>query len=180
MRPAARVFTARPAQRITAVHHIHAHAHLTFIAALSAPPITHTVAAKRAPAAPPALIRQLDHTGEPTPTPGPGLSAGAIPRVVVAAQRWITTRRREHTAATTRKEMRVADVTRVLPKAVTAAPDSGEIAMARTPLRPAPVAQRSAAVSLAPTPTDLATITNQVLTEIDRRLIAHHERRGRG
>ncbi|SEB02471.1 MULTISPECIES: hypothetical protein [unclassified Mycobacterium] len=83
---------------------------------------------------------------------------------------------------TTRRETRVPSVACVVPKAAVSPPESRADDRTRWPatqdealpiLRPQPQVT-------GPTPGELATITNHVLTAIDRRLIAHNERLGRG
>jgi hypothetical protein len=88
--------------------------------------------------------------------------------------------RRVDALHTTRSEVRPPVLCQVVPRS--AKPVGTE---ADNPYSPrewprTPVSRPAEPVPLRPTPADLSMITNQVLTEIDRRLIAHHERRGRG
>jgi hypothetical protein len=88
---------------------------------------------------------------------------------------------RDLTLTTTRTEARVRVVEKVLPRSAASADPSGVAARPAVPLDPLPTRHvRAATPSAAPSPEELNTITNHVLTAIDRRLIAHNERLGRG
>lgn len=178
---AARIFTGMPVvQRISVyhryaytqvganvststAHHLHRSVHhLETVTTKSSPLVV------RRPGAQPAGQR---HTAPVTST------------VAAAARTVIADRSRAHhvdAMHTSRSEIRPPALSQVVPRPAKSVGTDGENPYSPRELPRTPVSQPAEPVPLRPTPADLSVITNQVLTEIDRRLIAHHERRGRG
>ncbi|HEY7050884.1 MAG TPA: hypothetical protein VH496_01940 [Mycobacterium sp.] len=177
-----RMFAGISAPHFTSVRNLYAnaHAHVVFTSATAGLRTTHTAARAAVTTRPPITIDHLVHTAVHVGAHG-RQPASSKPPAVTAVQRAARTGPRQSRTATARREIRVADVARVLPKPGGLRAGADQIGAETAPLRPKPMdphpVTRSAA---APTPFELTTITNQVLTEIDRRLIAHNERLGRG
>jgi hypothetical protein len=88
---------------------------------------------------------------------------------------------RDLTLITTRTEARVRVVDRVLSRPVASAQPHNATPRPAPPVDPFRTAHvRTTGPSAAPSPAELNVITDHVLTAIDRRLIAHNERFGRG
>ncbi len=207
MRGVDRVCVTPPAPRFTSVRHVHSHTHIAFASALNhthiafASALNHTNVAfltalhahrtlhttVHAPVAGPTFA-DIEHTtgGRGSRPPAPDRRAGLLvgpPPIVTTVHRVVATELRERTIVPARQETRVSRVACVVPKAAaTRGRPTDEVERPVT-ARPAPAAwapQPMTTPPLAATPTQLATITDHVLTAIDRRLIAHNERLGRG
>jgi hypothetical protein len=88
---------------------------------------------------------------------------------------------RDLTLITTRTEARIRVVDRVLSRPVASAEPANAASRPAPPVDPFHTAHvRPAGPPVAPSPAELNVITDHVLTAIDRRLIAHNERFGRG
>lgn len=120
----------------------------------------------------------------------PRVPSSAIPVVAPVASNHlhthvmtdVITNRVDREVVNTRAESRVTHVERVVQRtsSMPAQPaPEGAAWPASSPRRYTPSVAAPAAAIAAPSAAELATITNHVLTAIDRRLIAHNERLGR-
>lgn len=193
VRPVRQVLRAAIAPRVTRFDRHTQHLHLTVAPALSlhaAAPRPVVVAPTRPMATYTSVLRPMVPRAE-APMP----STRVLPTMTAAADQALAVLR------PSRSEDRVATVPRVVAHSTTAnsaaaavaapsaAPDSMPAAWSASAATPAipsswpPASGNStpvAASTATTAPIDITSITNQVMTAIDRRLIAHAERLGRG
>jgi hypothetical protein len=165
------------------VQRLEAHAHLEFSAVVAGGPrLTQIIVGHDASAAGDTSTTKIVGAARPRAVLNHvrAVPPAAAPTMVARAHTTPSTEHREHTVTTARHEVRVPEVARMVPKAPTMTTEGADIVGTPRQFVQPPARRAAAAQPLAPTPGDLATITNRVLTEIDRRLIANHERRGRG
>jgi hypothetical protein len=175
-----RIFTGVPVAQNISIRHLYAHTHVGANFSSTAHHLHRslhrltTVTTKRPRTSGRLAVAQVAggrHTAPVTPT------AAAVARAATAD------RSRDHrvdAVNTTRSEVRPPAVSQVVPRPAKPVETESENQSSRGELPRTSVPRPVEPLPLRPTPADLSVITNQVLTEIDRRLIAHNERRGRG
>lgn len=176
-----RVFTGVTVAQNISIRHLHEHTHVGASFSSSTAHHLHrrlhrltTVTTKRPPTAGGPSEAQVvggRHTAPVTP---------AVAGVARAATAGRSRGHRVDAVNTTRSEVRPPALSQVVPRPAKSVQTESENRFSPSELPRTPVPRPVEPVPLRPTPADLSVITNQVLTEIDRRLIAHHERRGRG
>jgi hypothetical protein len=179
-----RVFAASAA-RVTSVRRSHTQTRVAFATVVNAPRDLHTIVPAPVAGATRTVIhgnvRGDGRTRPPASDRGHEMHTFRPKFIVV--QRVLASERRETTVVCGRQETRVAGIACVVPKPAPARGPADEVVRpvaARTPPSVPWAAPPPISPLAGPTPRELAAITDHVLTAIDRRLIAHNERLGRG
>jgi hypothetical protein len=182
LRAVQRIFVSAATPRLAAIHQTHKHIHGHVAVTI---PVTrqHSFAHRhimRTVHSAPVIVSSVSPVpiSEAPAHPQRDWSVRAVP---AAVQRAVAPPQRELTVITTRHETRVTGVECVVPKNSPAHAPLEHRQTQRPPTAfvdatpPHPQSSQGA-----PSPAELATITNHVLTAIDQRLIARNERLGRG
>lgn len=177
-----RIHALLAAARAGAVHHAHTHIHAhvgVTIPTTRLYSVTHrsTIGSTRTASVDIRRVRLAPPSGRPAEPTWNRLGRKAD---ATTGREPVSTRRAPGVVAT-RQEIRVSSVACVVPKSPPAQPAIADEHTSAPPVRFADeTAPRPRFAAATPSPAELTTITNHVLSAIDQRLIARNERLGRG